>query len=58
MDYIKKLRACIRSFQELNTTQTQEKEELSKQIENEKQSRSETGAVSIPSWELSVHNKK
>ncbi|CAK9876044.1 unnamed protein product [Sphagnum jensenii] len=42
MDYIKKLRACIRAFQELDATHTCEKEDLKKQLEDVKQSRAET----------------
>lgn len=43
MDYIKKLRACIRAFQELDTNHTREHLELSKQIEDEKQRRLDAG---------------
>jgi hypothetical protein len=43
MDYIKKLRACIRAFQELDTTHNCEKEELMKQLKDEKRSHAETG---------------
>ena len=43
MDYIKKLRACIRAFQELDVTHVREKDELSKELEEERQSRHETG---------------
>jgi hypothetical protein len=46
MDYIKKLRACIRAFQELDATHTCEKEDLMKQLEDVKQSRAETGVLS------------
>ncbi|CAM6020101.1 unnamed protein product [Sphagnum balticum] len=42
MDYIKKLRACIRAFQELDTTHNCEKEELMKQLKDEKRSHAET----------------
>jgi hypothetical protein len=45
MDYIKKLRACIRAFQELDATHTCEKEDLMKQLEDVKQSRAETGVL-------------
>lgn len=43
MDYIKKLRTCIRAFQELDTNHTRENLDLSKQIEDEKQRRLDTG---------------
>lgn len=43
MDYIKKLRSCIRAFQELDVTHVREKDELSKELEEERQSRHETG---------------
>lgn len=43
MDYIKKLRVCIRAFQELDVTHVREKDELIKELEEERQSRHETG---------------
>jgi len=50
MDYIKKLRACIRAFQELDTNHTREHLDLSKQIEDERQCRLEAGFPSYTSF--------
>ena len=43
MDYIKKLRACIRAFQELDTNHVRENLEQSKQIEVERQRHLQAG---------------
>lgn len=55
MDYIKKLRACIRAFQELDTNHTRENLELSKQLEDDRQRHLEAGStfvthISIVLW--------
>lgn len=43
MDYIKKLRACVRQFQDLETSLTFDKEELRRQLDEEKDSREHSG---------------
>ncbi|BFI43342.1 kinesin family member C1 [Marchantia polymorpha subsp. ruderalis] len=45
MDYIKKLRACIRQFQELETNITLEKDDLRRQLDDEKESREQSEAT-------------
>lgn len=45
MDYIKKLRACIRQFQELETNITLEKDDLRRQLDDEKESREQSGEI-------------
>ncbi|KAL2609961.1 hypothetical protein R1flu_028534 [Riccia fluitans] len=45
MDYIKKLRACIRQFQELETAVNLEKDDLRRQLDDEKESREHTEAT-------------
>ena len=43
MDYIKKLRVCIRAFQDLDTNSTRENLERVKQIEDERHRHLEAG---------------
>ncbi|CAM6126329.1 unnamed protein product [Calypogeia fissa] len=45
MDYIKKLRACIRQFQDLETSLTLDKEELRRQLEDERESREQSETI-------------
>lgn len=58
MDYIKKLRVCIKAFQELDTNHTQEHLNLSKQIEDERHRRLEAGFARRAIFEFAVKNHK
>lgn len=43
MDYIKKLRACVRQFQDLEMSLTLDKEDLRRQLDDEKEIREQSG---------------